>query len=68
MAVEALFVTGYGFGPIGNIVVGIIGAFIAAWLLPRVGFYPSGDVVAQIITATIGAVVLLALVGLVRRV
>jgi uncharacterized membrane protein YeaQ/YmgE (transglycosylase-associated protein family) len=29
---------GYGFGLIGNIVVGIVGAVIAGWLLPRLGF------------------------------
>lgn len=63
-----VIVTGYGFGPIGNVVVGIVGAFIAAWLFPRLGFYPSGDVLAQIVAATLGAVVLLVLVGLVRRV
>ncbi len=32
-----LIVKGYGFGLIGNIVVGIIGAVIAGWLLPRLG-------------------------------
>ena len=30
-------VRGMGFGLIGNIVVGIVGAFIAGWLLPRIG-------------------------------
>ena len=30
-----LIVKGYGFGLIGNIVVGIVGAFIAGWLFPR---------------------------------
>jgi len=29
-----LIVRGYGFGIIGNIIVGIVGAFIAGWLLP----------------------------------
>ena len=32
-----LIVRGYGFGLIGNIIVGIVGAVIAGWLLPRVG-------------------------------
>ena len=32
-----LIVRGYGFGIIGNIIVGIVGAFIAGWLLPRLG-------------------------------
>ena len=62
-----VIVKGYGFGAVGNIVVGIVGAFIASWLFPRLGFFPSGDVLAQIIAATIGAVVLLVLIGLVRR-
>jgi len=31
-------VRGYGFGLIGNIVVGIVGALIAGWLLPKIGF------------------------------
>lgn len=31
-----LIVQGFGFGLIGNIVVGIVGAVIAGWLLPRV--------------------------------
>jgi uncharacterized membrane protein YeaQ/YmgE (transglycosylase-associated protein family) len=33
-----LLVKGYGFGLVGNIVVGIVGSVIAGWLLPRIGF------------------------------
>lgn len=62
-----VIVTGYGFGVVGNIVVGIVGAFIAAWLLPRLGFYAGGDILRQIVAATIGAVVLLIFIGLIRR-
>ena len=32
-----LIVRGAGFGLIGNMVVGIIGALVASWLLPRLG-------------------------------
>ena len=32
-----LIVKGFGFGLIGNIVVGIVGAVIAGWLLPQLG-------------------------------
>ena len=46
---------GYGFGLIGNIVVGIVGALIAGWLLPKIGFVLIGGVVAEIINAVIGA-------------
>jgi uncharacterized membrane protein YeaQ/YmgE (transglycosylase-associated protein family) len=60
-------VKGYGFGLIGNIVIGVIGAFIGAWLMPQLGFGMAG-IVGQIVSATIGAIVLLLLIGLVRRV
>jgi uncharacterized membrane protein YeaQ/YmgE (transglycosylase-associated protein family) len=48
-------------------VVGIVGAFIAAWLLPRIGIVIGGGIVASIINATIGAVVLLVIIGLIKR-
>jgi uncharacterized membrane protein YeaQ/YmgE (transglycosylase-associated protein family) len=62
-----LTVRGVGFGLIGNIVVGIVGAFIANWLLPRLGILIGGGMIASIINATIGAVVLLVIVGLIKR-
>jgi uncharacterized membrane protein YeaQ/YmgE (transglycosylase-associated protein family) len=64
-----LIVRGYGFGLIGNIVVGIVGAFLAGWLLPRLGvsFTLGNALVTTIVYDTIGAVVLLLLIGLVRR-
>jgi uncharacterized membrane protein YeaQ/YmgE (transglycosylase-associated protein family) len=58
---------GYGFGLIGNIVVGIIGAVIAGWLLPRLGIAIGGGFVASIINAIIGAVIFLFIVGLFKR-
>jgi len=60
-------VRGMGFGLIGNIVVGIVGAFIANWLLPQIGIVIGGSMIASIINATIGAVVLLVIIGLIRR-
>ena len=62
-----LIVAGYGFGLLGNIVVGVVGALIAGWLFPRIGFAIGGGIVAAIIHATIGAIILLLLVRLVRR-
>ena len=63
-----VIVKGYGFGVLGNIVVGIVGAVVAGLLLPRLGVFPGGDVIGQIISATIGAVVLLVLISFVRRI
>ena len=58
---------GYGFGLIGNIVVGIVGALIAGWLLPRLGIALGVGMVAAIINAVIGAVILLVIIGLVTK-
>jgi uncharacterized membrane protein YeaQ/YmgE (transglycosylase-associated protein family) len=58
---------GYGFGLIGNIAVGIVGAVIGGWLLPRVGIVIGGGIVGAIINALIGAVILLFVIGLVKR-
>ncbi|HEY9511710.1 MAG TPA: GlsB/YeaQ/YmgE family stress response membrane protein [Rhodanobacter sp.] len=64
-----LIVRGFGFGLVGNIVVGIIGALLAGWLLPAlgVGFTLGSPLVTSIVYALIGAIVLLVIVGLFRR-
>jgi uncharacterized membrane protein YeaQ/YmgE (transglycosylase-associated protein family) len=62
-----LIVKGFGFGLVGNIVVGIVGALIAGWIFPRLGFAVGGGILAAIIHATIGAVVLLVLIKLVKQ-
>jgi uncharacterized membrane protein YeaQ/YmgE (transglycosylase-associated protein family) len=60
-------VRGFGFGLIGNIVVGIIGAVIAGWLFPRLGISLGGGIIGSIIAAAIGAVILLFIIGLIKR-
>jgi uncharacterized membrane protein YeaQ/YmgE (transglycosylase-associated protein family) len=64
-----VIVKGYGFGLVGNLVVGVVGAFLAGFLLPALGvsFSVGSPLITSILYATIGAVVLLLLVGLVRR-
>jgi len=62
-----LIVKGYGFGIIGNIIVGIVGALIAGWLLPRLGIVIGGGIIASIINAVIGAVILLVIIGFFKR-
>ena len=47
--------------------VGIIGAFIAAWLFPRLGIALGTGFIHYIIDAIIGAIILLVIVKLVRR-
>jgi uncharacterized membrane protein YeaQ/YmgE (transglycosylase-associated protein family) len=64
-----VLVRGFGFGLIGNIVVGIVGALIAGWLLPLlgVGFSVGNPIITSILYALIGAIVLLVIIGLFRR-
>jgi len=57
---------GAGFGIVGDLIVGILGAFIGSWLLPRLLIYFGVGVVAAILDATIGAVLLLLVIGLLR--
>ncbi len=59
-------VRGTGFGIIGDVVVGIAGAFIASWIFPKLGFHLSSGLVGEIIYSAIGAVILLLIVRLVR--
>jgi uncharacterized membrane protein YeaQ/YmgE (transglycosylase-associated protein family) len=61
-------VKGHGFGLSGNIVVGIVGALLAGFIFPRLGFGPAGGTFAAIIHATIGAVILLVLIRVAKRV
>lgn len=62
-----LLMKGRGFGVVGNIVVGIIGAIAAGFLLPMVGIAIAGGILGQIIHAFIGAVIVLAIVSLIKR-
>jgi uncharacterized membrane protein YeaQ/YmgE (transglycosylase-associated protein family) len=61
-------VSGGGLGLVGDIVVGILGAFIGGWLLPKFGIHFGVGIVAIIVSATIGAIVLLLILRLVRRI
>lgn len=61
-----LVMKGRGFGVIVNIIVGVIGAYFGGWLLPKLGVSFGGDM-GMFITAFIGAVILLAIVGLIKR-
>jgi len=62
-----MIVKGGGFGLLGDIVVGIVGAFVGGWLLPRLGVHLGAGFVPVVANATIGAVVLLLLIRLIRR-
>jgi uncharacterized membrane protein YeaQ/YmgE (transglycosylase-associated protein family) len=62
-----LIVRGFGFGLIGNIVVGIIGALVAGYLLPKLGVGVPAGMIGDILSAVVGAVIVLVIIGLIRR-
>ena len=66
--VLASLVMGGGYGIVGDIVIGIVGAFIGGWLFRQLGVgTPFGGLAGTIFTAFIGAVVLLFLLRLINR-
>lgn len=63
-----MFVKGSGFGLLGDVVVGVVGAILGGWLFGMAGVsLPIHALAAQIVVATIGAIVLLFLIRLVKR-
>ena len=59
-------VRGAGFGLIGDAVIGVIGAFIGDWLMPRLGIHLGTGIAGEIANAAIGAIVLLLVLRLLR--
>jgi uncharacterized membrane protein YeaQ/YmgE (transglycosylase-associated protein family) len=57
---------GSGFGLVGDLIVGVIGAFIGAWLFGALGI-SVGGILGLLVAAIVGALVLLFLVRLIKR-
>jgi len=62
-----LVMKGRGFGLLGDIIVGIIGAFLGGWLFGKLGLSFGGGLAGSLIVAFLGAVILLFLVRLIKR-
>jgi uncharacterized membrane protein YeaQ/YmgE (transglycosylase-associated protein family) len=64
----SLVMGGTGYGLIGDIIIGIVGAFVGGWIFSRLGVdSPFGGLPGTIFVAFIGAVVLLFILRLLRR-
>jgi len=61
------FVKGGGFGLIGDILVGIVGAFIGGWLTGVLHIHVGSGWISSVLTAAAGAVLLLVILRAVRR-
>ncbi len=57
---------GHGFGLMGNIIVGILGAFTGSFLFNLLGISTTG-LIGSLITAVVGAIVLLTLISFIRQ-
>lgn len=61
-----LVLKGRGFGIVGNIIVGVLGAIIGGFLAGALGIAAT-NILGQILVATGGAIVLLILISFVKR-
>ncbi|MFZ1492307.1 MAG: GlsB/YeaQ/YmgE family stress response membrane protein [Candidatus Competibacter denitrificans] len=62
----SIYMRGSSMGLVGNLVIGVVGAFVGGFLFRLIGFAAVG-LIGKIITATVGAVVLLYAVGVLKK-
>lgn len=65
--IAAKLMRGGSLGLVGNLVVGVIGAMIGGHILRFVGFGTTAGLVGDLITAIVGSVILLLVVGVLKR-
>ena len=58
---------GRGFGVLGNIILGCIGAMVGGYVFGLLGISSSESLIGSLITALVGAVILLFIVGLFKK-
>ena len=58
---------GGGYGVLGDIIVGVIGALLGGWLFGVLGIWPGGGLIGSLIVAFLGACILIWLVRLIKR-
>jgi uncharacterized membrane protein YeaQ/YmgE (transglycosylase-associated protein family) len=61
------FMKGSGFGLLGDIIVGVIGALLGGWLFGQLGLWPGGGLLGSLIVAFVGAVILLFIIRVIKR-
>lgn len=57
---------GGGYGVVGDMIVGVIGAFLGGWIFRMLGI-ATYSLIGSLITAFVGAVVLIVILRLIRR-
>ena len=62
-----VLVKGGGFGVIGDIIVGVLGALLGGFLFRSLGVSAGGGLLGSVVVATVGAVVLIVILRLIKR-
>lgn len=65
--IAGIIMKGRGFGVIGNIIVGVVGAILGGSVFSFLGL-TAGGLIGSIITATVGAIILLFIIRLIKKV
>jgi uncharacterized membrane protein YeaQ/YmgE (transglycosylase-associated protein family) len=63
-----LVMKGGGYGILVDILLGIVGGWLGGWLFGRLGIWPAGGMIGSIIVAFVGAVILVGITRLLKRV
>ena len=58
---------GSGYGPLMDIVLGIVGAIVGGWIMRVLGFYTTGGLIPSILVAILGAVVVVMIVHALKK-
>jgi len=59
---------GGGYGVIVDIILGILGGLLGGWIFGKLGVWPAGGMIGSLIVAFVGAVILVGITRLVKRV
>jgi uncharacterized membrane protein YeaQ/YmgE (transglycosylase-associated protein family) len=59
---------GGGYGVIVDIILGIVGGILGGWIFGMLGIWPAGGIIGSLIVAFVGAVILVGLTRLIKRV
>jgi len=66
-AIAGFIMRGRGAGLLGNIIVGVAGAFVGSWIFDKLNITIASGIVGSLIEAVAGASVLLLLLGFLWR-
>jgi uncharacterized membrane protein YeaQ/YmgE (transglycosylase-associated protein family) len=58
---------GSGYGPLMDIILGMVGGIVGGWIMRMLGFYTSGGLIPSILIAILGAVVLVSIVRMLKK-